>query len=197
MNLFPYKAGSQRVGSNVPGVNFERGFIASFKVLAANAVAQDLVSVLAATALTAATQEITVGITNPLAPRNFRVKGNAVGVAGNVVITGTNYLGQEITETFALSGADTIEGSKAFKTVTKIDLPVEANVGTDTVSAGVGNKLGLPYRLSLNTVLAAYRAGAKEGTAPTVAINNADIESNTVLLNSALNGTEINVLLVV
>lgn len=196
MNPYNHKFG-QKIQTDVSSVSYDHGFIASFIVLAANAVAQDLVSILSATALTAATQEITAGITNPLAPRNSRVKGNAVGVAGDVVVTGTNYLGQEITETFALSGSDTIEGSKAFKTVTKIDLPVEVNAGTDTVSVGVGNKLGLPYRLSLNTVLAAYRDSTKEGTAPTVTTSTTAIESNTVLLNSALNGTQVDVMLIV
>lgn len=197
MNLFPFKSSSQRIGSNVPLVNFERGFISKFQISAANAVAQSNIDILAATALTAVAQFITEGITNPPVPRSIKVKGNAVGIAGDVVITGTNYLGVEITETIALNGSTAAEGDKAFKTVTQIDLPVETNVGTDTVSIGFGNKLGLPYRLSLDSVVAAYRDGTREGTLPTVATSKTDIELNTVLLNSALNGTQIDVLLIV
>jgi hypothetical protein len=197
MNLFPFKTASQRIGSNVPLVNFERGFISKFQVSAANAVAQSNSAVLAATALTAVAQVITEGITDPPVPRSIKVKGNAAGIAGNVVITGTNYLGVEITETIALNGSTAVEGAKAFKTITQIDLPAETNAGTDTVSVGFGNKLGLPYRLALNTVLTAYRDGVKEGTAPTVTVSKSDIESNTVLLNSALNGTQVDLMLIV
>lgn len=178
-------------------VDVDRGFIACYEVSAADAVAQDLVSVMAATPLTTETQSITQGLTNPAVPRNLRVKGNQAGVAGNVVVTGTNYADEEITETFALDGSNAVEGNKAFKTITQVDLPVEVNAGTDTVSIGVGNKLGLPFKLSMNTVIAAYRDSVKEGTAPTVSVSETNIEDNTVLLNSALNGTKIDVLLVV
>jgi hypothetical protein len=197
MNLFPFKTSSQRIGSNVPLVNFERGFISKFQVSPENAVAQSNTAVLAAIALTAAAQAITEGITNPPVPRSIKVKGNAAGIAGDVLITGTNYLGVEITETIVLNGSTAVEGTKAFKTVTQIDLPAETNAGTDTVSVGFGNKLGLPYRLSIDSVVAAYRDGSREGTLPTVSTSKTDIELNTALLNSALNGTQIDVLLIV
>lgn len=197
MNLFPFKRKSQRIGTEAPHVHCDRGFIAKFRVDAAEAVAQDLVSVMAATPLTAATQTIQVDLTNPLVPRSLRVKGNQVGVTGDVVITGTNYLGVEITETIALNGNTAVEGNKAFKTVTKVDLPIEVNVGTDTVSIGVGNKLGLPYRLSNNSAVAAFRDGVREASLPSVTFSETSIEENTVQLNSALNGTEIEVMLIV
>lgn len=175
----------------------ERGFIAHFEIAAADAVAQSITGILAATPLTDAVQTITEGITSPAAPRNVKIKANAATVAGNVVITGTNYADQEITETIVLNGDTEVQGNKAFKTVTSIELPVETNAGTDTVSVGFANKLGLPYKLSLNTVLAAYRDGVKEGTAPVVTVSDTAIESNTILLNSALNGTNVDVILIV
>lgn len=198
MEMYPinHKMG-QKIQSDAPGVAVDRAFIARFQVAAADAVAQDLVSVMAATPLTAATQAITAGLTSPAVPRSVRVKGNAAGITGDVVITGTNYADEEITETIALSGSNTVEGVKAFKTITKVDLPVETNVGTDTVSIGLGNKLGLPYKSAHNTVLAAYRDNAKEVTAPTVATSTTALESNTILLNSALNGTVIDAYLIV
>ncbi|MFZ5352746.1 MAG: hypothetical protein ACOZCL_08485 [Bacillota bacterium] len=186
-----------RIKTDVKNVTIDRAFLAHFQVTAANAVAQDLVSVLAATTLTTAVQNITTGITNPAVPRNLRVKGNQAGVAGDVIVTGTNYADEVITETFALNGANAVEGNKAFKTITSVQLPVEVNAGTDTVSIGAGNKLGLPYKLAHNTVLHAYRDNAKEGTTPTVAVSATALESNTVLLNSALNGTVIDVYLMV
>jgi len=66
-----------------------------------------------------------------------------------------------------------------------------------TVSVGFGDKLGIPYKLPIDTVLFAALGGTKEGTAPTVAVSTADLESNTVDLNSALNGSAVDVWLVV
>ena len=101
--------------------------------------------VLGATALTADAggQDIVVGITNPDVPRNVTATANAAGCAGDVVVTGTNWAGQVITETIALAGAAEIAGVKAFTTVTAVHLPPETHAGTDTVSIGVGNCLGL------------------------------------------------------
>jgi hypothetical protein len=145
MNMYPFnpKMG-QKIKTDGVGVTVDRGFVAHMQVPADKAIAQDLVSVLAATALTAATQAIKSGLTNPAIPRSLRVKGNASGIAGNVVVHGTNYAGEVITETIALNGDVAVEGSKAFKTITQIDLPAETHAGTDTVSIGLGNKLGLP-----------------------------------------------------
>lgn len=196
--MYPYnfKMG-QKIQTDVDGVAMDRGYISHFQVKASDAVGQDLISVLAATALTAEAQSIKEGIKNPAVPRSLRVKGNAAGITGDVVIHGTNYADEVITETVALDGSNTVEGTKAFKTITQIDLPVETNVDTDTVSIGVGNKLGLPYKLTHNTVLTAYRDNVKEGTAPTVTVSPTAIEDNTILLNSALTGTVIDAYLIV
>lgn len=182
--------------TDAPGIVTEWGFVSKFKVLGANAAAADTVSVLALTALTAAAQIVTAGISNPAATRNLQVVGSAVGMAGNVVVKGTAYDGKAITETFALNGTTTVVGTQAFKTITEVDLPVLTNAG-DEVSVGVGDKLGLPFKLSLDTVLMAFLNGVKEGTLPTVTLDAANIENNTVTLNSALNGTDVEVMLIV
>lgn len=101
----------------------------------------------AAIALTDATQTITTSITNPDFPRIVTVKGNASGITGNVVITGTDINDDALTDTIALNGATEVLGAKAFKTVTSIALPVEVHAGTDTVSVGVGNKIGFPIAI--------------------------------------------------
>lgn len=196
--MTPYKHNmGQRIKSDVQFVNLDMGFIAHLNIIAAAAVGQDLVSVLAAKALTAEAQEFIAGITNPAVPRSLRIKGNAVGIAGNVVVTGTNYADEIISETIALNGDVAVEGTKAFKTVTKVELPVQTHEGTDTVSVGLGNKLGLPYELAHNTVLAACRNNVRETTAPTVTVSATELESNTVLLNSALNSTAVDIYLIV
>jgi hypothetical protein len=193
--MYPYnqKMG-QKLQTDVSGIIADRGFIAHITVL--EPATQSVSAILPATALTSTTQTITSGINNPDVPRSLKIKGNAVGITGNVVITGTNIADEEITETIALNGAAEVLGNKAFKTITSIQLPPETNVGTDTVSVGTANKLGLPYKLKRNTVIAAYRDNIKETTAPTVATSTTVIEDNTVLLSSALNGTNIDIYLI-
>lgn len=166
-------------------------------ILFVEPAAQSVTGILAATALTDGGQSITGGITDPDVARSVKIKGNAATITGDVVITGTNIKDEEMTETIALNGSTEVLGNKAFKTIASIDLPVEVNAGTDTVSVGTANKLGLPYLLSRNTILKAYRDNSLEGTAPTVTVSASAIESNTVLLNSALNGTNIDVYLMV
>ena len=121
-------------------------------------------AVLGATALTADAggQDIVVGITNPDVPRNVTATANAAGCAGDVVVTGTNWAGEVITDTIALAGAAEIAGVKAFATVTAVHLPPETHAGTDTVSIGVGNCLGLqrPIAAAGDVVEVARKAAA-------------------------------------
>ena len=193
--FYPFNpALGQEVQTDVKGVTLDRGFVAHF--VAADPAAASVTAVLAATALTTSTQEITTGITNPDYPRALQIKGNQAGVAGNVVIEGTNYTDEAISETIAANGANAVSGNKAFKTVTKITLPAKVGEG-DTISVGTTGKLGLPYKLPHNTVLAAYLNNTKEGTAPTVTTSTTALEGNTILLSSALNGTKVDVYLIV
>lgn len=198
MNLYPLnpKIG-QRMQTDVPKVSVDRAFLAHFQVSAANAVAASNTGVHAAIALTDAVQSVTTAITNPAVPRSIIVKGNQAGVAGDVIITGTNYADEVITETIALNANTAVEGAKAFKTVTQIDLPVQVNAGTDTVSVGWGEKLGLPYRLAHNTLLKTYLGNTLEATAATVLTSATALEGNTIDLNSALNGSVVDAYLLV
>jgi len=61
-----------------------------------------------------------------------------------VIITGRDYLGQLMTETFTLNGAITIYGDKAFKYVDS--MAVAAGQAGDTIDVGWSDVLGLPYR---------------------------------------------------
>lgn len=143
-------------------------------------------------------QVISTGITNPDVPRNITATagGTAADIkAVQVTITGTNAEGATITEAlpaFTVDTAGTVTGSKAFATVTSYSVPAMDGTGA-TVAIGTGAKIGLGDRLSRNSVSNAYLAGTKEGTAPTVAASSSAIESNTVTLNSALNGTAVTV----
>lgn len=182
--------------TDTPGVNVTRGFISKLVIAAANAGAADTNNIHAAVTDTGSDQTVVTGITNPAAPRN--VTATAGGTAGDikaiqVIITGTNYADEEISETlpaFTVNTAGTVQGSKAFKTVTEIVIPAHDGTGA-TTEIGYGDKLGLPDKLPTNTVLLASLGGTKEATAPTVTASASALESNTVDLNSALNGSEV------
>ncbi|GIP17770.1 hypothetical protein J40TS1_34120 [Paenibacillus montaniterrae] len=185
------------VRTDVRGKTVERMYPVRISITGEKATAQNLNGVLAATALKKEAQVISEGITSPAAPRSLRVTGNAPEIKGDVIIHGTNYNDDAISETITLNGNTAVESAKAFKKVMKIELPAEVNENTDTVSIGWGNKLGLPYKLRHNTVLKAYRNDVLEGTAPTVTTNTTALEHNTITLSSALNGTNIDVYLLV
>lgn len=192
----------QRIQSDVPSVNPPIGNIANFQVEAAKATAGTTTAITALFATSTATTVVTTGITNPTTPRN--ITATTDGTAGDikavqVIIEGTNYLDEVITETlpvFTVDTKTTVIGNKAFKTITKITVPAMDGAGA-TVSIGVGEKLGLPYKLSHNTVMFAFLNLTREATAPTVTVSATAIESNTIDLNSALNGTVVNAYLIV
>lgn len=186
-----------KMKTDAKGIVVDRGFTAHYQVLASAAIAASDTAVHAAITLPASgTTVVTTAITNPDIPRALRIKGNAAGITGNVVIAGTNYNGEAITETIAANGSSAVEGNKAFKTVTSITVPTR-NASGDTISVGFNDKLGLPYKLPHNTILAAYLGNAKEGTAPTITTSATALENNTADLNSALNGTIVDIYLIV
>lgn len=143
-----------------------------------------------------APQVITTGITQPSSPR--AVTATAGGTAADVkaiqvIVAGTNAQGDAITETlpaFTVNTTGTVTGTKAFKTITSITIPAHDGTGA-TTAIGTTEVLGLGYLLSRNTVIAAFLAGVKEGTAPTVVTSATVLEANTVDLNSSLAGTEV------
>lgn len=97
---------------------------------------------------------------------------------------------------FTVDTAGTVTGTKAFRTVTKITIPAHDGTGA-TTAIGFGNALGIPYKLPHNTVIAAYRNDVREGTLPTVATSATTLDANTFTLSSALNGSKVDVYLVV
>lgn len=181
--------------TNAPGVTADRAFIAHISVTPV-AMAVGVNDVLAAVVLAAIAQNITVGITDPDVPRVVRIKGNQATVAGNVVITGTNIKDEVIIDTIASNGVAAVNGTKAFKTITSVGLPVEVAAG-DAISVGLTNGLGAPFLVSHNTVLAAYINNVKEAVAPTVTVSPTHIELNTATLNTALNGNKVDIYLLV
>ena len=181
------------IQTNAPGVTLTWCQLALYNQSPA---AVSNTAVLASTPLTAQAQTITTGITNPDVVRNVVVKGAIAASTGDVTVKGTDYAGNSINETIALSGTTEVAGTKAFATIAEIDLPVSAGAG-DAVSVGVGSKLGLPYTLARNTILAAYNNNVLEATPPTVTVDAADISNNTVTLASTLAGNPVDIYLIV
>lgn len=203
MKLYPHnpKIG-QRIQTDANKVSIDESFIAHLQVSAVNATAANTGGIHAAVVDTGAQQVIITNITNPSAPRNITATagGTATDIkAIQVIIEGTNYNDEPITETlpaFTVDTAGTVQGNKAFKTITKITIPAHDGLGA-TTSIGFGEKLGLPYKLAHNTVLTAYLDNVKEATAPTVVTDAAIIENNTIDLNSSLSGKTVDVYLIV
>jgi hypothetical protein len=199
-----------RIGINPKNTNLktdglsdvDRGYIAHIEVPAAAAVVANTTAVLAAVTSTALTQVITTGITNPAYARNITATagGTAADIkAIQVIIEGTNMDNEVITETlpaFTVDTAGTVAGAKAFRTVTKVTIPAHDGTGA-TTAIGFGEVLGIPYKLAHNSVLLAYHNNVREGTLPTVTTSATVLESNTFDLNTALNGSKVDVYLVV
>lgn len=199
MSFYPHNPNlGQTQQTDSSGVTLPSGFVSRLTVAAAAATVASTTGIHAAVTDNSAQQVVTTGITQPSVPRN--VTATAGGTAGDikaiaVIVAGTNYAGAAITETlpvFTVDTAGSVTGSKAFKTVTSITIPAHDGNGA-TTAIGFGEKLGLPDKLSANTVLFASLAGVREATAPTVAVSSSAIESNTVDLNSALNSSQVDI----
>jgi len=173
------------------GLSEDQAFIARYHQAGPDAADADVVHA-AITLPATGTTTVTTAITNPDVARALSITGNAAGITGNVVITGTDVNGDAITDTIALSGASTVAGVKAFRTVTQIVVPVR-NASGDTVTIGVCDKLGLEHCLTHNTVLFAFLNNTKEGTAPTVVVDDDEVCKNTVDLNTALDGNAVDI----
>lgn len=132
---------------------------------------------------------VTTEITSPDVPRIVTIKGNAAGITGDVVITGTNILDESITETIALNAATEVLGTKAFKTVTQIDLPARTQAG-DTVSVGIGKKVGLPH-IIFNAACLLVKLFDGSADTGTLTVDDDEIEKNLFAINGTPNGAKI------
>lgn len=198
MNRMNRAAQNGTLGSRIDALEFggvvtpTAGTISSLSAVkyVTTPVVGDNVRTLAATLLIqTVTKTVTTGIVNPDYPRNLVVKGGDGNVTGNVVINGTDALDAVLTETIALSGASAVVGTKAFKTVTSIVLPPYAVAGTETVSVGVGVKIGFPVRLyNINQKLYTNFDSAIDAGTVTV---GAGVAFSLYAVAGTLNGTKV------
>jgi len=196
MGTIPYDPQADAGLISSSGAIESRAFVAHYKE---TAVALGVITdVHAAVTDTGVLQTITTGITDPSPCRNLTATSG--GTAGDIkaiqiTVTGTNLADDVITETlpvFTVNSATTVVGSKAFKTVTSISIPAHDGTGA-TTSIGSGAKLGIAHKLGVNSLLdgQVYFNGSVEGTEPTVAGSATLTESNTVTLNTALDGSDV------
>jgi len=202
MNLFPENRKDQRLQTDAKGVAVDKSFLAHFQVPAIKATVASTTGI-HATIVGAITDQIIIeDIVRPSVPRNITATagGTITDIkAIQIIIEGTNYNNDLITETlpvFTVDTAGTVTGNKAFKTVTKITVPAHDGIGA-TTSIGFGEKLGIPFKLAHNTVINTYLNNVKEATAPTVTTSSTTLENNTIDLNSALNSTIVDAYLAV
>ena len=118
----------QKITTDAEGVEVDRAFLAHFQVTPGDdsdtAIADGLVLG------EQASSGVITGLSNPDIPRNVKVKASAAQVTGSsykVKIYGTNFADEVITEEIDPNGTSGNVGSKAFKTITKVDLPARAN----------------------------------------------------------------------
>lgn len=132
---------------------------------------------------------VTEGITDPDVPRVLSITGNAGTVTGDVVISGLDALDNEITDTITTNGTNTVNGTKAFKTVTSITLPARG-AESDEISVGTTSSLGINRVVSVGIPIYASVGGTSEGTLPE--INTAvNLEENLITFDTALDGSSV------
>lgn len=112
---------------------------------------------------TGAENEVTTAITNPDVPRNVTITTtNNDTPSGDVTITGL-VRGVSETEDITIVAGGTASGVKAFDTVTKITVPATVS-GSDTVTVGIGDKIGLPMAIRATTDVYKKRTNGADTT---------------------------------
>ncbi len=123
---------------------------------------------------------------------NFDVSGEDAAVVLTAKVPAAN----DTTLNIAIADG-TGEGASQGVTTAATSTNTTAGVPYDIVYIGWNDVLGLPFKLAHNTVLSAYLDNVLESNAPTVKVSSTAIESNTIDLNSTLNGKVVDIYLLV
>ena len=182
------------LSTDVYGISLKELRVGKLTLTAAQTVAADPDGILdgqesAADAVTTVTEFLA----QPPYPRNITILpgGTTDDVkAASITVNGTNIANQAISEAFAFlaNATEAKVGAKAFKTITSVVIPAQDGASA-TFDVGWGDKLGLPFMASGNSVLHVLFDGVKETTAPAVVFDADEIEKNTIDLHSALDGS--------
>jgi hypothetical protein len=163
----------------------DRGFIAHLAWSAAQNCAADTDGIIKGIECSTKATVVESGFTAPPCARNLTATVAATTAAEilavKVKITGLNMRGEEITEelpAFTVGTAGSVTGSKAFASVTKVEIPAMGG-DTVTVDIGYGVKLGVPFKLPHDTTIKAYNNGTTAESGGTWAVSAAAYEDNT------------------
>lgn len=193
--LSPYKHGfGQTITTDAEDVSVDRSFLAHINVPKALAADSDIMvdGAECTTGEEAVALVITKFAKQPDWPRNIVVVVAATTAghvaAGNIVVKGLNFAGEEITETHAVTvdTPGTFTGSVAFKEVTSLTVPVQDGDSV-TVDVGWGKVFGIPYLLEADeqVIVKLFNKSVDSGT---VTPDAADIEKNVIALNGTPDG---------
>lgn len=205
MSFYPFNPNmGQVMQSNVKGENPDLAFISHLTWEGPLAAGEDSTGLGQVVTSAAAVTAVDVSaIVQPDVARNVVINptGTVADIAaGNITVTGMDIAGNVISEDIAVvadQAHDTLSpGSKAFASITAISIPIQDGAAAKFFF-GYGDKLGLPYKRDVIPVIAAYLDKVKEGTAPAIAVSALNLESNTINLDSALNGDQVDVYLIV
>ena len=123
------------------------------------------------------------------------VSSSASDTTQTVTVTGTDYWGQAQTALLTINGTTTVNGTKGFKTITKVAVSA-AFVGN--LSVGMGDTFGLPYKVTdAGYLLRTGWAGAVADNAGTFtaadtatpSASTGDVRGTFLPATSASNGT--------
>lgn len=170
------------------------------KVSISNPAAAGTTDVLSAHAgnTSAAVASATSFVAQPDVPRNLVITPGTSTVdvgACSVVVTGTNYHGVALSETFVFGNDQSaaVTGNLAFKTVSAVTFPANCEDGSfaATWSVGYGEKLGVSHCMSsVGHILFSTLNGSKEATAPTMTVwAGNSVAGVTADFNGTMNGS--------
>jgi hypothetical protein len=188
-----------QLGVDVYGVIVDELKVGKISLSAAQAATLDADGILDGQASSATlVTTVTEFLAQPPYPRNITIVagGTTTDVKGmSITVNGTNFRDEPISEAFAFlaNATDPTVGAKAFKSVTSVVIPAQDGAGA-TFDVGWGDKLGLPFYADGNKVLHVLFDGVKEATAPAVVFDADEIEKNTIDLDSALDGSLVDII---
>ena len=211
--MYPYNFNrGQTIQTSVPGIVADIGYISNLTWTALQTAAADTDGVFdgivaadatAEPAGTTVTKTVAADefVAQPPCARNLTVTVAATTAghvkAAAIVVTGKNLAGETMTESFTPT-ADTpatLTGAKAFASVTSVAVPAQDGDSV-TVDVGFGQLIGLPYKLAKKRVILTLNDGVVD-TAPTLTISASALESNTVDFNGSLDGSVMDMSIIV
>ncbi|MCK9327757.1 MAG: hypothetical protein M0P69_19840 [Bacteroidales bacterium] len=163
----------------------DRGFIAHLAWSAVQNCAADTDGIIKGIECSTKATVVESGFTALLCARNITATVAATTAAEilavKVKITGLNIHNEIITEelpVFTTGTTGSVTGSKAFASVTKVEIPAMGG-DTVTVDIGFGVKLGVPFKLPHDTTIKAYNSGSTAESGGTWAVSATAYEDNT------------------